>query len=123
MISRRKPTSRVRAAVEEAGALGVVYRANDPNQQYPTRVRVFGDSRVARTPVEQAPKLPEIAVRSDDFDRLWSLFDEGKQPVATFDIQNSFRPGPIKLHNVIATMRGSEKPDEWVVVSLSLIHI
>jgi len=120
VISRRKPTSRVRAAVEEAGALGVVYRANDPNQQYPTRVRVFGDSRVARTPVEQAPKLPEIAVRSDDFDRLWSLFEEGKQPVATFDIQNSFRPGPIKLHNVIATLRGTEKPDEWVVVSSHL---
>ena len=120
VLSRRKPTSRVRKAVEEAGALGVVYRANDPNQKYPTRVRVFGDSRVARMPVEQAPKLPEIAVRSDDFDRLWSLFEEGKQPVAQFDIQNEFRPGPIKLHNVIATLRGTEKPDEWVVVSSHL---
>lgn len=120
VISRRKPTSRVRKAVEEAGALGVVYRANDPNQKYPTRVRVFGDSRVARTPIEQAPKLPEIAVRADDFDRLWSLFDEGKQPVCQFDIQNEFKPGPIKLHNVIATLEGTEKPDEWVVVSSHL---
>ncbi|MCK5941239.1 MAG: M20/M25/M40 family metallo-hydrolase [Planctomycetes bacterium] len=120
VISRRKPTSRVRKAVEEAGALGVVYRANDPNEQYPTRVRVFGDSRVARMPIEQAPKLPEIAVRADDFDRLWKLFDEGKQPVAQFDIQNSFEPGPIKLHNVIATLPGTEKPDEWVVVSSHL---
>jgi hypothetical protein len=120
VISRRKPTSRVRKAVEEAGALGVVYRANDPNQKYPTRVRVFGDSRVARMPVDQAPKLPEIAVRADDFDRLWSLFDEGKQPVCQFDIQNEFKPGPIKLHNVIATLEGTEKPDEWVVVSSHL---
>ncbi|MEC7725408.1 MAG: M20/M25/M40 family metallo-hydrolase [Planctomycetota bacterium] len=120
VISRRKPTSRVRAAVEAAGALGVVYRAGDPNQNYPTRVRVFGDSRVARMPVEQAPKLPEIAVRSDDFDRLWSLFEEGKQPVAQFDIQNEFKPGPIQLNNVIATLRGTEKPDEWVVVSSHL---
>jgi len=120
VISRRKPTSRVRKAVLEAGALGVVYRANDPNQKYPTRVRVFGDSRVARMPIEQAPKLPEIAVRSDDFDRLWSLFDEGKQPICQFDIQNEFKPGPIKLHNVIATLKGSEKPDEWVVVSSHL---
>ena len=120
VLSRRKPTSRVRAAVEAAGALGVVYRAGDPNQKYPTRVRVFGDSRVARLPLEQAPKLPEIAVRSDDFDRLWSLFDEGKKPIAQFDIQNEFKPGPIKLHNVIATMRGTEKPDEWVVVSSHL---
>ena len=120
VLSRRKPTSRVRDAVEAAGALGVVYRAGDPNQRYPTRVRVFGDSRVARMPVDQAPKLPEIAVRSDDFDRLWSLFEDGKQPVAQFDIQNEFRPGPIKLHNVIATLRGTEKPDEWVVVSSHL---
>jgi len=120
VISRRKPTSRVRKAVEAAGALGVVYRAGDPNQKYPTRVRVFGDSRVAKMPADQAPKLPEIAVRADDFDRLFELFEEGKQPVAQFDIQNEFKAGPIELNNVIATLRGTEKPDEWVVVSSHL---
>lgn len=120
VISRRKPTSRVCAAVEDAGALGVVYRAGDPNERYPTRVRVFGDSRVAQMPADQAPTLPAIAVRADDFDRLWSMFEDGEEPVAEFDIQNKFKPGPIQLDNVIATMRGSEKPDEWVVVSSHL---
>lgn len=120
VLSRRKPSSSVRTAVEEAGALGCVYRAGDPNQQFPTRVRVFGDSRVARTPVDKAPTLPMIAVRADDFDRLMGLFEDGKKPVAQFDIQNEFKPGPIKLHNVIATLEGTEKPDECVIISSHL---
>jgi hypothetical protein len=120
VLSKRKPSSSICAAVLEAGALGVVYRAGDPNKQFPTRVRVFGDSKVARMPIEQAPKLPMIAVRADDFDRLMELFESGKKPVAQFDIQNEFKPGPIKLHNVIATLVGTEKPDEVVIVSSHL---
>jgi carboxypeptidase Q len=119
-ISRRRPRSNVLKAIEAAGALGVVYRAGDPNKKYPTRVRVFGDSRVARMDIDQAPTLPAIAVRSDDFDRLQELVKEGKQPIAQFDIQNKFRAGPIKLHNVIATLVGTEKPDEVVIVSSHL---
>ncbi|MGK0204058.1 MAG: carboxypeptidase Q, partial [Planctomycetota bacterium] len=120
VLSTRKPSPNICAAVLEAGALGVVYRAGDPNEQFPTRVRVFGDSRVARMPIEQAPKLPKIAVRADDFDRLMELFESDKKPVAQFDIQNEFKPGPIKLHNVIATLVGTEKPDEVVIVSSHL---
>lgn len=120
VLSTRKPSSSICAAVLEAGALGVVYRAGDPNKQFPTRVRVFGDSKVARMPIEQAPKLPMIAVRADDFDRLMELFESGKKPVAQFDIQNEFKPGPIKLHNVIATLVGTEKPDEVVIISSHL---
>jgi hypothetical protein len=120
VLSRRKPNRSVCASVLEAGALGVVYRAGDPNKQFPTRVRVFGDSKVAKMPIEEAPKLPMIAVRADDFDRLMELFDGGKEPVAQFDIQNEFKPGPIKLNNVIATLVGTEKPDEVVIISSHL---
>lgn len=120
VLSTRIPNSRIRAAMLDAGAFGVVYRAGDPNVQFPTRVRVFGDSKIARMPIEEAPKLPQIAVRADDFDRLMELFENGKNPIAQFDIQNEFKPGPIKLHNVIATLVGEEKPDECVIVSSHL---
>ncbi|MFK7742393.1 MAG: M20/M25/M40 family metallo-hydrolase [Planctomycetota bacterium] len=120
VISSRRPSRRVRAAVQEQGALGVVYRARDPNAKYPTRVRVFGDSKVARAPLADAPTMPEIAVRSDDFDTLLALVEDGKDPVATFDIQNRFEEGPIVLNNVVATLRGSEKPDEVIIVSSHL---
>ena len=120
VISKGKPNADVRKVISEAGALGLVYRARDPNAQFPTRVRVFGNSRVARMKIEDVPTMPEIAVRADDFDRLFELFEGDKQPVAQFDIQNEFRPGPIKLHNVIATLTGTEKPDEVVIVSSHL---
>ena len=120
VLARRKPNTETRASLADAGALGLVYRARDPNEKYPTRVRVFGNSRVARMPIEDVPTMPEIAVRADDFDRLEELFENGKEPVAEFDIQNEFRPGPIKLHNVIATLKGTEKPDEVVIVSSHL---
>ena len=93
VLSRRKPSQQVRDALAKAGALGVVYRAGDPNEQYPTRVRVFGNSRVARAPLADAPTMPEIAVRADHFDQLFELFESGKDPVAQFEIGNTFREG------------------------------
>lgn len=120
VIAKRKPNTEVRKGISDAGAKGLVYRARDPNAQFPTRVRVFGNSRVARMKLEDVPTMPEIAVRADDFDRLMELFEGDKKLVAQFDIQNEFRRGPIKLHNVIATLTGTKKPDEVVIVSSHL---
>jgi len=121
VLAKNKPNTNRRKAITEAGALGIVYRARDPNEQFPTRVRVFGNSRIARMTMDDVPTMPEIAVRADDFDRLMGLFEEdATKVVAQFDIQNEFKPGPIKLHNVVATLRGTEKPDECVIISSHL---
>ncbi|MBX3461576.1 MAG: M20/M25/M40 family metallo-hydrolase [Planctomycetes bacterium] len=116
VLSRRLPRGSLRKAIGDAGALGFVYRAGDPDAQYPTRVRVFGNSQTAQKPVEQAPRVPEIAVRADHFDQLVGLVEGGQEVVCEFDIQNSFRDGPIELHNVIAEIPGSDKADEVVIV-------
>ncbi len=113
---RRRPAAAVREACEKAGILGWVYRAGDPNQQFPTRVRVFGNHQTALRPFDQVPTVPMIAVRADDADQLLELIEQGKRPVCEFDIQNTFVDAPIKLHNVIAEIRGTEKPDEVVIV-------
>ncbi|HIG56484.1 MAG TPA: hypothetical protein EYQ18_21385, partial [Candidatus Handelsmanbacteria bacterium] len=65
-IAKRKPNTEVRKGISDAGAKGLVYRARDPNAQFPTRVRVFGNSRVARMKFEDMPTMPEIAVRADE---------------------------------------------------------
>lgn len=121
VFHRRRPSAEVRKACEAAGILGWVYRAGDPNQQYPTRVRVFGNQQTAQKPLADAPTVPSIAVRADDADKLVELLEQaetgaGPAPVCEFDIQNGFREGPIALHNVIAEIKGTEKPDEYVVV-------
>jgi hypothetical protein len=106
--------------IGEAKGLGLVYRAGDPDKDFPTRVRVFGDNKVAMQALADVPTTPEIAVQADHFDQLVALVDEGKNVECEFDIQNTFREGPIELCNVIATLPGTEKPDEWVVVSSHL---
>lgn len=112
----RKPNKALRDACEAAGMLGWVYRAGDPDKKYPTRVRVFGSNQTAMKTLADVPTIPEIAVRADDADKLAALLDGDVAPVCEFDLQNSFREGPIELHNVIAEIPGTEKPDEVVIV-------
>jgi hypothetical protein len=106
--------------VGEAGGLGLVYRAEDPDGAYPNRVRVFGDHMTAMLPIDAVPKCPEIAVRADNYYHLLGLVTDGAKVECGFEIQNSFREGPIELHNVIATLPGTHKPDECVIVSSHL---
>ena len=116
----RRPSRELRAACEKVGILGWVYRAGDPNEQFPNRMRVFGNNQTAMKPFEQVPTIPEVAVRADQADQIKLLLEEGKQVMASFDIDNTFRNQPIPLYNVIASIPGSEKPDEVVIVSAHL---
>ncbi|HEX6813181.1 MAG TPA: M20/M25/M40 family metallo-hydrolase [Planctomycetota bacterium] len=102
--------------VGEAGGLGVIYRAADPDRNFPTRVRVFGSHETALLPLEEVPTTPQIAVQADHFDQLLDLVQSGKSVACEFNIENTFRAGPIELHNVIAEIPGTEKPDEVVIV-------
>ena len=115
-VFRKRLSAEMRKKVEAAGIAGWVYRANDPNEKYPLRVRVFGNHRTAMGKMEDVPTVPEIAVRADHAEELEKLLG-GKEPVQVeFDIQNRFEQGPIVLENVIAEIPGTEKPDEVVIV-------
>jgi carboxypeptidase Q len=116
----RRPSRQIRTACEQLGILGWVYRAGDPNEQFPNRIRVFGNNQTAMKPFDQVPTIPEVAVRADQADAIKGMLEEGKAVMATFDIDNTFRDQPIPLYNVIASIPGSEKPDEVVIVSAHL---
>lgn len=112
-----KPREEVGSALDEMiakeGVLGFVMRNGERDRTYPTRMRVFGNHRVDP---DNLPKIPQITVRQDQADEIEKLL-EGEQPVIVeFDIRNRFRRGPVKLHNVIAEIPGTEQPDEVVVV-------
>ena len=34
-----------------------------------------------------------------------------------FDIRNHFKLGPVKYHNVVASIKGTKYPDEYVIIS------
>jgi carboxypeptidase Q len=48
--------------------------------------------------------------------KIVGLLKAGKDVELTIDIQNTFKKGPIKLYNVIADLKGVEKPDEKVII-------
>ena len=65
---------------------------------------------------DNLPTLPFVRLRVDCHEKLSSLLKDNQPVEVEFDIRNHFRKGPIPLYNVIADIKGSEFPDEFVVV-------
>ncbi len=68
----------------------------------------------------QIAGTPQAYITHEDYARLWRLL-ERKQPVEIeLDIKNDITPGPIEVYNTLAEIRGSEKPEEMVIVGAHL---
>ncbi|MDB5211250.1 MAG: peptidase [Sediminibacterium sp.] len=102
-IYRRSGPSRA----AKYGAIGVMIRsltestANDPH----TGAMAYNDS---------FPKIPAIAVGPRDADAVWTLTRKSKISMAMYT-NGHFLPDTIG-HNVIAEIRGTEFPDEYITI-------
>jgi len=65
---------------------------------------------------EELPVLPDIKLAEPQYDEIKALVEKGEAVELEFDIRNWFKMGPVKYHSVVATLRGSEFPDEYVVI-------
>ncbi len=65
---------------------------------------------------ETRPTDTRIIVAASQFKAIAKQLEEGKKVEAEFDLGQKFVEGPIKLFNVLAEIRGTEKPDEIVIV-------
>ncbi|MGL4550986.1 MAG: M20/M25/M40 family metallo-hydrolase [Gemmataceae bacterium] len=65
-----------------------------------------------------AEKLPTLSLAHDSYAMLYRLATRGGSAKTRLELEvsNKFIPGPIKVYNVVGELRGSEKPDEVVVV-------
>lgn len=63
------------------------------------------------------PRDIEVSVRLSDYDCMNSRLTDGDEIVVEFDLSHTFTPGPIPVYNTVAVIRGTEKPDEYVIVS------
>ena len=121
----RRPSRRNRAArknwtnllrfAEAQGAAGLVYPSQG-DARYPNRIRVFGSYRTVLAANAKIPSFPRICVRKDQWKKLAKWLADDKQVELNFDIRNRFRREKVVLHNVIADIVGSKKPDEMVIV-------
>ena len=63
--------------------------------------------------------LPAAQVGGDDAALIQQLLGKGPVRLAV-EWRNQIGPGPVSVNNVIAEIRGRERPDEWVIVGAHL---
>lgn len=63
--------------------------------------------RIARTPAAY--------VSWEDYNLIWRLLQRGSVTVE-LDIENSYSEKPVEVYNTVAEIRGSERPDEVVIL-------
>jgi carboxypeptidase Q len=95
------------AALVEAGARGTVQMSTvDPFPMLDGYVESW----------DKLPTLPDIKLAEPQYKEIKALAEKGEPVELEFDIRNWFKMGPVKYHSVVATLRGSEFPDEHIVV-------
>jgi len=107
----RKPGLRGRALVrrlEEAGALGIVTVLVPPPGP-----QGWGVIKISTTIAE---KIPELGLDCEDYGLVFRLAENNQGPILRVNADAQFT-GEVPVSNVIAELRGKEKPNEYVVLS------
>lgn len=63
------------------------------------------------------PQDVEVNVRESDHDYITARIAQGVPVRLEFNLDNRLVAGPVPVYNVIAEIRGTEKPDEVVIIS------
>ncbi|MGZ8411749.1 MAG: M20/M25/M40 family metallo-hydrolase [Gemmatirosa sp.] len=100
-------TGSLGVALERAGALGVIASRYEGG---------WGVNKVFYARNERAPALD---LSCEDYTLVYRLADRGQGPVVRVRADAQFT-GEVPTFNTVATIRGTEKPDEYVVLSAHL---
>jgi hypothetical protein len=66
-------------------------------------------------------RFPRVYMAHEHYALLYRLASrEGAETIVETEIENTFVPGPVTVYNTVGEVRGSEKPDEIVVVGAHL---
>ncbi|HET6762488.1 MAG TPA: M28 family peptidase, partial [Longimicrobiaceae bacterium] len=91
-------------ALEDAGAVGVL-------TSYPS-----GGWGVDRIFNAYTRRVPTLDLSCEDYGLVYRLQQQGQGPVVRVDAQSQ-ELGEVPVFNTVAEIRGSEKPDEYVILS------
>jgi hypothetical protein len=109
-------------ALVDAGALGTIQSAAPPQNSTPSATMTPQSQAVINVldgfaeSWDKLPVLPDIKLLNTQYDEIKAMAEKNQPVDLEFDIRNWFKMGPIKYHNVVATIRGSQYPDEYVVL-------
>ena len=94
----------------DAGILGII-------QSSPVPITALYDRKnIDNMNWNNLPKVPDIKLNEHQFAKIEQMVKEREYFQLEFDIRNHFRMGPIPYHTVIGVIKGTEYPDEYVVM-------
>ncbi len=64
--------------------------------------------------------VPTAFIAREDYLQLWRLFDAGSAVRVEVNLQSSLSGAPAQVYNTVAEIRGTEKPDEVVIIGAHL---
>lgn len=119
--AEREAAEAIRAQVTAAGIAGTI--TGSRNDLVVTggswRTRNADGEQVDLT-MDNLPSEVSLQIIRSDFEKLEALLDEGEPVELEIDLQHTFVEGPIPVYNTVAEIRGTEKPDEVVILSAHL---
>ncbi len=100
--------------MREAGILGIIQSAKTP-------IRVLYDRKNhMNMTFETLPTVPDIRLDEHQFAKIKQMAQERRYFQLEFDIRNHFKMGPVKYHNVIGIIPGTDFTDEYIIVGAHL---
>ena len=93
----------------EAGALGFIQSAKVPITV------LYNRANCNDFTIDSLPTVCDIKLDSKQYDIIYEKASRREDFLLEFDIRNHFIEGPVPFSNVIAVMKGSEYPDEYVI--------
>lgn len=93
----------------DAGILGIIQSSSVP-------IRALYDRKnCMKMTWETLPTIPDIKLDANQYKEIAQMVDRMEYFQLEFDIRNHFKMGPVKFHNIIGVMKGTEYPDEYVL--------
>ncbi|QYU66938.1 M20/M25/M40 family metallo-hydrolase [Leptolyngbya sp. 15MV] len=96
------------------GVLGFISASPDD------RVWTSGSPNWRTRKAEDYPPDIEVNVRLSDYDYINSRLTDGDAIEVEFNLPVTIKPGPNTLYNTVAEIRGTERPDEVVIICAHL---
>lgn len=96
--------------MKEAGILGIIQKAQTP------LAALYDRKNIDNLRFETLPEVPDIKLDEHQYAKIRRMAEERRYFQLEFDIRNHFKMGPVKYHNVIGIIPGTEYPDEYVIM-------
>lgn len=94
----------------DAGIFGII-------QSSPVPITALYDRKnIDKMTWDNLPKVPDIKLNEHQYKMIEQMAKERRYFQLEFDIRNHFRPGPIPYHTVIGVIKGTEFPNEYVIM-------